>query len=131
MVVFATVVLVSLLCGTAASIASKTSAAAAAPGPSRAVAIAATPDGGGYWVASSTGGVYAFGDAHSYGSMSGAALNAPVVGMAATPSGQGYWLVASDGGIFTFGDAPFEGSSAVPGGPTNFIGIAGDGAPIT
>ncbi len=86
-------------------------AAAAAPGPARAVTVAATPDGGGYWVASSTGGVYPFGDAHSYGSMSGSALNAPVVGMAATPSGHGYWLVASDGGIFSFGDASFFGST--------------------
>ena len=83
----------------------------APPARPRAVAIAATPDGGGYWVASSTGGVYPFGDAHSYGSMSGTALNAPVVGMAATPSGQGYWLVASDGGIFSFGDASFFGST--------------------
>ena len=89
-----------------------TTAAAQAPsGPSRAVAIAATPDGGGYWVASSTGGVYPFGDAHSYGSMSGTALDAPVVSMTATPSGQGYWLVASDGGIFSFGDASFFGST--------------------
>jgi hypothetical protein len=32
-------------------------ASAATAGPSRAVAMAATPDGGGYWVASSTGGV--------------------------------------------------------------------------
>ena len=75
------------------------------------MAIAATPDGGGYWVASSTGGVYPFGDAHSYGSMSGTALNAPIVGLAATLSGQGYWLVASDGGIFSFGDASFFGST--------------------
>jgi hypothetical protein len=88
-----------------------TAAAATATGPSRAVAMAATPDGGGYWVVSSTGGVYAFGDAHSYGSMSGAPLNAPIVGMAATPSGTGYWLVAADGGIFNFGDASFEGST--------------------
>jgi L,D-peptidoglycan transpeptidase YkuD (ErfK/YbiS/YcfS/YnhG family) len=73
--------------------------------------MAATPDGGGYWVASSAGGVYPFGDPHSYGSMSGSALNAPVVGMAATPSGQGYWLVASDGGIFSYGDASFHGST--------------------
>jgi L,D-peptidoglycan transpeptidase YkuD (ErfK/YbiS/YcfS/YnhG family) len=85
--------------------------AAAAAGPARAVAMVATPDGGGYWVASSTGGVYPFGDAHSYGSMSNAALNAPIVGMAATPSGLGYWLVASDGGIFSFGDATFWGST--------------------
>ena len=88
-----------------------TAAAATSPGPARAVAIAATPDGGGYWVASSTGGVYPFGDARSYGSMSGTALNAPIVGLAPTPSGQGYWLVASDGGIFSFGDASFYGST--------------------
>ncbi len=86
--------------------------ATTAPVPaSRAVALAATPDGAGYWVASSTGGVYPFGDAHSYGSMSGRALNAPVVGLAATPTGHGYWLVSSDGGIFNFGDAGFFGST--------------------
>jgi L,D-peptidoglycan transpeptidase YkuD (ErfK/YbiS/YcfS/YnhG family) len=87
-------------------------AAAAVPAaPASAVAIAATPDGGGYWVASSAGAVYPFGDARSYGSMSGQALNAPIVGMAATPSGGGYWLVASDGGIFSYGDAGFFGSA--------------------
>ena len=77
----------------------------------RAVALAATPDGGGYWVASSAGGVYPFGDARSYGSMSGRVLNSPIVGLAATHSGNGYWLVASDGGIFNFGDAGFFGSA--------------------
>ena len=87
-------------------------AAASAPAPApRGVALVATPDGGGYWIATSTGGVYAFGDAHYYGSMSGQALNAPIVGMAATPSGNGYWLVASDGGIFSYGDAGFFGSA--------------------
>jgi hypothetical protein len=64
-------------------------AATASSGPPRAVAIAATPDGAGYWIASSSGGAYPFADAHSYGSMSGTALNALVVGMTATPSGQG------------------------------------------
>ncbi len=89
-----------------------TARATKAPVPaSRAVALAATPDGAGYWVASSTGGVYPFGDARSYGSMSGRALNAPVVGLAATPSGHGYWLVSSDGGVFNFGDAGFFGST--------------------
>jgi len=73
--------------------------------------VVATPDGAGYWVASSTGGVYPFGDARSYGSMSGRALNAPVVGLAPTPSGHGYWLVSSDGGIFDFGGAGFFGST--------------------
>jgi L,D-peptidoglycan transpeptidase YkuD (ErfK/YbiS/YcfS/YnhG family) len=85
-------------------------AGAAAPGVS-AVAIARTPDGGGYWVASSTGGVYPFGDAHSHGSISGLTLNAPIIAMAATPSGNGYWLLGSDGGIFSFGDAAFWGST--------------------
>ncbi len=89
-----------------------TPAAATTAAPAaRAVAIAATPDGAGYWVASSNGGVYPFGDAHAYGSMSGQPLNAPVVGLTATPSGGGYWLVASDGGVFNFGDAGFFGST--------------------
>jgi hypothetical protein len=72
--------------------------------------IAATPDGGGYWVTTATGGVEAKGDAQYYGGMNGS-LNAPIVGMAATPDGKGYWLVASDGGIFSFGDARFHGST--------------------
>ncbi|HEY6427402.1 MAG TPA: hypothetical protein VIX84_09225, partial [Acidimicrobiales bacterium] len=63
-------------------------AAGATPAVS-AVAIARTPDGAGYWVASSTGGVFAFGDARFHGSASGVFLGAPVVGMAATPSGNG------------------------------------------
>ncbi len=74
------------------------------------VGIAATPDGGGYWLVGSDGGVFSLGDAGFYGSMGGQHLNAPVVGMAATPDGHGYWLVAADGGIFTFGDAGFYGS---------------------
>ena len=74
------------------------------------VGIAATPDGAGYWLVASDGGVFNFGDARFYGSMGGQHLNAPVVGMASTPDGQGYWLVASDGGVFRYGDAQFAGS---------------------
>jgi SpoIID/LytB domain protein len=65
----------------------------------------------GYWVVSSAGAVYPFGDAPSYGSMAGHALNAPVIGMAPTGDGNGYWLVGGDGGIFSFGDANFYGST--------------------
>ncbi len=75
------------------------------------VGMAATPDGQGYWLAASDGGIFSFGDAKFDGSMGGSHLNAPVVGMAATPDGQGYWLVASDGGTFSFGDAAFYGST--------------------
>src|SRR6185437_12335066 len=67
------------------------------------VAMAATPDNGGYWEVASDGGIFAFGDAGFYGSEGGHALNAPIVGMAVAPKGLGYWEVASDGGIFTFG----------------------------
>ncbi len=72
--------------------------------------LAATPDGGGYWLAGADGGVFAFGDATFHGSMGGRFLVAPVVGMTPTPSGNGYWLVAADGGVFAFGDAGFFGS---------------------
>ncbi len=42
--------------------------------------IAATPDGGGYWLVASDGGIFSFGDAGFFGS-SGPHL-APIVGMA-------------------------------------------------
>jgi hypothetical protein len=67
------------------------------------VGMAATPDGKGYWLVASDGGIFTFGDAGFYGSEGGATLHEAIVGMAATPDGKGYWLVAADGGIFTFG----------------------------
>jgi hypothetical protein len=76
------------------------------------VAIEAPDEGGGYWLATSDGGIFSFGDAQFYGSAGNLRLNKPIVGMASTPDGGGYWLVASDGGIFSFGDAPFAGSAA-------------------
>ena len=72
--------------------------------------IVSTPDGKGYWLVGSDGGIFAFGDAHFYGSMSSKELNAIIVGMAPTADGKGYWLVGSDGGIFAFGDAGYFGS---------------------
>ena len=87
-----------------------------------------TPDGSGYWMLSSDGGVFSYGDAAFYGSMGGRPLNAPVVGLAPTADGLGYWLVASDGGIFAFGDATFLGSRG--GQPLNkpIVGMATDPA---
>jgi hypothetical protein len=82
-----------------------------------------TPDGAGYWMTASDGGIFAYGDAGFYGSHGGSHLNQPIVGMTSTPSGLGYWLVASDGGIFTYGDAPFDGSLGSDG-ITNAIGVA-------
>ncbi len=73
--------------------------------------MAPTPDGRGYWLVASDGGIFTFGDAAFYGSAGSLALNKPIVAMAPTPDGRGYWLVASDGGIFTYGDAAFYGSA--------------------
>jgi hypothetical protein len=73
--------------------------------------IAATPDGGGYWLLGSDGGVFTYGDARFWGSTGNLRLAAPVVSMAPTPDNHGYWLVARDGGIFSFGDARFFGST--------------------
>ena len=75
------------------------------------VGMAATPDGKGYWLVASDGGIFNYGDANFYGSAGSVPLNQPIVGMAATPDGKGYWLVASDGGIFNYGDANFYGST--------------------
>ena len=86
--------------------------------------MAATADGGGYWLVASDGGVFSFGDARYGGSMGDRSLNKPVVGMAATPDGGGYWLVASDGGIFSFGDAPFYGPTSSPRLNAPVVGMA-------
>jgi hypothetical protein len=48
------------------------------------VGMAATPDGGGYWLVASDGGVFAYGDAGFFGSIGGSPLNRPVVGMTST-----------------------------------------------
>ena len=73
--------------------------------------MASTPDGNGYWLVASDGGIFSYGDAAFHGSTGGIRLNRPIVGMASTPDGNGYWLVATDGGIFSFGDASFHGST--------------------
>ena len=67
----------------------------------RVVAITATTDGGGYWLAESTGTVYAFGDATPYAF---AHPSSPVVGLAAAPVG-GYWELTADGEVYAFGHA--------------------------
>ena len=46
--------------------------------------MAATPDGGGYWMVASDGGIFAFGDAAFFGSTGNITLNKAVVGMAST-----------------------------------------------
>ncbi len=47
------------------------------------IGMAATPDGGGYWLVASDGGIFNYGDAGFFGSLGGQPLNAPAVGGAA------------------------------------------------
>src|SRR2546423_6778475 len=78
--------------------------------------MAATPDGGGYWLVASDGGIFSYGNAVFHGSAGGVTLNRPIAGMASTPLGGGYWLVASHGGIFNYGDAGFLAPAVPPPG---------------
>jgi len=59
----------------------------------------------------SNGSVNSIFGVDTFGDLSGATLNQPVVGMATTSLDGGYWLVAGDGGVFSFGDARFYGST--------------------
>ena len=73
------------------------------------VGMAATPDGGGYWLVAADGGIFAFGDAAFYGSTGGIRLTGPSWAWP-PPRTAGVLVVASDGGVFAFGDAGFYGS---------------------
>ena len=86
--------------------------------------MAAMPDGNGYWLVASDGGIFSFGDAGFYGSTGSIHLNQPIVGMALIPDGHGYRLVASDGGVFSFGDAGFYGSTGSKHLNQPIVGIA-------
>ena len=49
------------------------------------VGMASAPDGNGYWLVASDGGIYTHGDAQFFGSLGSQSLSTPVVGMSATP----------------------------------------------
>jgi hypothetical protein len=89
------------------------------------VGIAARPDGKGYWLAASDGGVFTYGASLYYGSTGNRRLRAPIVDIEAAPDGKGYWLVALDGGVFSFGSARFHGSAAARRLRAPVVGIAG------
>ena len=74
--------------------------------------VAATPDGQGYWLVGSDGGVFTYGDAAYLGSVPGQGITGqpPVVGITSTPTGSGYWLAGANGAVYTYGDATFLGA---------------------
>lgn len=76
-----------------------------------------TTTGKGYWVISSAGRVYAFGDAAYKGGVmdpgvlpAGAKLNGAATKIEGSPTNQGYRISCDDGGLFCFGDAKFLGN---------------------
>jgi parallel beta-helix repeat protein len=98
---------------------------------------------GGYRLAGSDGGSFAFGNAVDDGSLPGLGLQplAPVIAGVQTRDRGGYWMVSSDGGVFSFGDATYYGSvpslsvhvgnivgsSTTPASPTQGLGTNGLG----
>ena len=76
------------------------------------VGMAAVPNGSGYWLVASDGGIFSFGRAGFFGSTGDIVLNSPIVAMAASATGAGYAFTAADGGAFVFGDVPFLGAAA-------------------
>ncbi len=64
--------------------------------------------GSGYWMITSAGDVFSFGDAQNLG---GAPTTAADI--EPTPSGSGYWILASTGQVFPKGDASYEGNATV------------------
>jgi hypothetical protein len=99
-----------------------------------AVGIASTPTQIGYYIFTSTGEVFAYGNAVSKGGSPGANN---IVGFALRPQNDGYWMVGADGGVFAYGNAAYKGGShqidpTKPAGGTNsfvpnkpMVGIVG------
>jgi hypothetical protein len=72
--------------------------------------------GNGYWLVTSSGAVYAFGDAPYYGAPG--PQDAPVTSAVRTPDGRGYWILFANGAYAAYGDAHDLGSPvAALGGP--------------
>ncbi|HEX4245648.1 MAG TPA: hypothetical protein VHY77_08780, partial [Acidimicrobiales bacterium] len=67
------------------------------------VGMTATPDGQGYWLVASDGGVFTFGDAGFFGSTGGGGSVVPTVGLITTPRGNGYAIVVASGALTRYG----------------------------
>jgi plastocyanin len=90
------------------------------------VASPATADNQGYWLVTSTGHTYNFGDAGPVGNISGPYNGSPIVGAVATGGGPGLWLVASDGRVYPLGGAAFMGDLGGVHLAAPIVGIATD-----
>lgn len=75
----------------------------------RAVGCAVRPQGDGYWMLASDGGVFAFGNAPSVDNYLGL-LKAPVVSFLAWPDGKGHFVTTADGAVYARGSAKHLGA---------------------
>jgi SpoIID/LytB domain protein len=82
-----------------------------APAPATASGPSA-PAPSGYWVATSSGVVHAFGAARFYGNALRTTITGHVSAMAAAPGGRGYWLIGANGTVLSFGSAGWYGSAS-------------------
>jgi hypothetical protein len=96
-----------------------------------------------YWLVSSTGQVFSFGKAKTYGSEYRKRYRGKITGIAGTSDGKGYWIVTSLKREFAFGDAKrkkynkrtklekFTGSVAIHGLHGKIVGIAVATLPVS
>ena len=82
------------------------------------VGMVPSVDGGGYFMVSSDGGVFAFGDAHFAGSCPGiGGCQGSAVAVIPDASGRGYWIATNSGNVYSFGDAPYLGAPGIQSSP--------------
>jgi len=82
------------------------------------VGMVPSSDGASYFMVSSDGGVFAFGDAHFAGSCPGiGGCQGSAVSVIPDASGHGYWVTTSTGNVYAFGDAPYYGAPGIQTSP--------------
>ncbi len=77
-------------------------------------------DNAGYWLATSSGGVYSFGNAPTTVGSGEGQFFGKVVALATTPDGEGYYMFLQGGSVAAFGDANKGLGSAVSSTPVVF-----------
>ncbi len=73
--------------------------------------LALRPKGDGYWIITTAGGVYAYGNARHHGSPLQSGRTSGARKLHPTPSGNGYWVLAGNGDVLAYGDAPALGGA--------------------
>jgi hypothetical protein len=90
----------------------------------------ATESGKGYWLVSSNGQIYPFGNAKVFPSKLSSRRvlkhTSPTTAFTATKNNKGYWLLKANGGVSNFGNASFCGSAVHEHGFGKAVAIATD-----